>query len=62
MYCSCVSVISSVRPIIVRTLAVIRDERRSPASVTTGTPIHSDSQAVVWPHQGKTSSETSIDE
>ena len=47
MYCSGVSAIRSVKSVAVKTLAVNREERRSPIRVTTGTPIQSDSQAVV---------------
>src|SRR5438132_2846692 len=58
-YSSTVSAMGSGMPMVVSMLAPLREKERSPASVTTGTPIHSESPVVVPPAQGQVSSATS---
>ena len=60
MYCLGESATQSGKPANVITLATIRPAWAWPRRVIDGTPIHSDSHAVVWPVQGKGSSATSM--
>ena len=56
MYCSALLAIHSGHPIAVRSDTPTLQAWQSPVRVTVGTPIHSVSQVVVVPAEGKTSS------